>query len=53
MPSGEKSCPVCGEPVQRYEVAAGVLGVQFGPWGCTCCDWNEKFKEEEAKWNES
>jgi len=37
-----KKCPICGAPCDRHEVDIGV-GVQYGPWTCTECDWNEEF----------
>ena len=44
----EKRCPVCGAACEREEYDARV-GVQYGPWRCTECDWDEEFAESEEE----
>lgn len=41
MTTDEKACPNCGgKNTERHEVDIGV-GVQFGPWYCMDCGWQE------------
>lgn len=33
-------CPACGGKLIRHEADIGV-GIQYGPWHCTECVWQE------------
>jgi hypothetical protein len=42
-------CPWCGEDsLDRVEVDIGV-GVQCGPWSCSCCLYSESFSREDER----
>jgi hypothetical protein len=37
-----KKCPICGADCERVDYHRRV-GVQYGPWDCSVCDWGEEF----------
>ena len=41
----EMKCPRCGGECWRDEVDIGV-GIQYGPWGCSECHWQEGDNEK-------